>query len=172
MSDPDPLLSLSRRQRECLALVFAGLRSGEIAARLGLASPRVVDNYIREASKRTGISDRRLLARRLAEQDPEAVQKIVQSVHYQMKILAAEPVSAPDRPVSGSEQPANGWGEWLGLVLSSIPLPVPTRRRQWQDYPWWLKLTFMFAIAFFGLVTAATLVRFSHENLTALATQS
>ena len=53
----DPPITLSRRERECLALVADGLCSKAIARRLEL-SPRTVELHVARATKRLGAANR------------------------------------------------------------------------------------------------------------------
>jgi DNA-binding CsgD family transcriptional regulator/tetratricopeptide (TPR) repeat protein len=57
---------VTARQREVLSLVHGGLRTPEIAGRLGL-SPATVDTHIRSAMDRLGVSSRAEAARRVME---------------------------------------------------------------------------------------------------------
>jgi DNA-binding CsgD family transcriptional regulator len=61
---------LSLRQRECLDLVGQGLTSKQIGRELGL-SPSTVDNHIRSALERLGVSDRMSAVRSIADLDRE-----------------------------------------------------------------------------------------------------
>jgi DNA-binding CsgD family transcriptional regulator len=59
---------VTTRQRQVLSLVHGGLRTPEIASRLGL-SPATVDTHIRGAMDRLGVSSRAEAARRVFEAD-------------------------------------------------------------------------------------------------------
>ena len=59
---------VTERQRQVLSLVHGGLRTPEIAERLGL-SPATVDTHIRGAMDRLGVSSRAEAARRVFEAD-------------------------------------------------------------------------------------------------------
>ena len=63
-----PSTGLTRRERECLRLAHQGLGSKEIATVLGL-SPHTIDNHIKRALSRLGVSDRRLAARMVAAEE-------------------------------------------------------------------------------------------------------
>jgi DNA-binding CsgD family transcriptional regulator len=60
------LTRLSRRQRQCLELVGKGYSSKQIGRQLNL-SPSTVDNHIRDALQRLGLSSRATAAQIFAE---------------------------------------------------------------------------------------------------------
>lgn len=60
---------LSDRQRECLRLVAQGYTSKEIGRMLGL-SPSTIDNHIRLATERLGVTNRMAAARMVRDGNP------------------------------------------------------------------------------------------------------
>ena len=65
------LEALTTRERECLRLVFAGLRAKEIADSLRV-SDATVNNHLASARRKLGTSDSRLAARLLFSQERES----------------------------------------------------------------------------------------------------
>jgi DNA-binding CsgD family transcriptional regulator len=62
---PTARARLSERQRQCLDLVGQGFTSKEIGRQIGL-SPSTVDNHIRAALERLGMTDRASAARAMS----------------------------------------------------------------------------------------------------------
>jgi DNA-binding CsgD family transcriptional regulator len=157
MDGHDSLDDLTRRQQECLALVGAGLSSKEIARVLGIEAG-TVDTTIKRAFRITGITDRRLLARRLRDRDPELIQSLIQRLGHPEKLLVSRYLDASeDRAASGGGGGAPSW--WW---------PVPTAERQWNDLSAWQKRLWAVAIALGLLAMTALLVGLSHHVLTGL----
>lgn len=153
--DDDALHQLSRRERECLALVGLGYRSGEIAGLLQLSSG-TVDNYIKAAGRKVGITDRKLLARRLREYDPEGIQKIVQRLDIGQKTVAPSRVTNTDQPRGLA---ANG--AKVGQMARLAPSEATLRkgRKAWE------KLLLALVIAVGTSVILRVLVYFSTHSL-------
>jgi DNA-binding CsgD family transcriptional regulator len=63
--------ALTTRERECLRLVFAGLRAKEIAESLGV-SDATVNNHLASARRKLGTSDSRLAARLLFSEERQS----------------------------------------------------------------------------------------------------
>jgi len=66
--ESSPATQLTRRERECLRLTHQGLNSKEIGALLSL-SPHTIDNHVKRALNRLGVSDRRVAARMVAAEE-------------------------------------------------------------------------------------------------------
>lgn len=155
----DSLHQLSRRERECLALVGAGYRSGEIGALLRLSSG-TVDNYIKAAARKTGVSDRKLLARRLRDYDPEGIQRIVQRLDSGRKTVASPMVDNPDQ-FGGTVAVAEPGG--AKITLPAPPGPVPREGRRASE-----KLLLSLLVAVSTAAILAVLVYFSNHTLSDL----
>lgn len=151
----DSLDQLTPRERECLALVATGLTSKEIAPLLGI-EPASVDVTLKRAARRTGISDRRRLARMMREQRPEMTQSLLQQLGQPQKPLVSTTSATPDQPVAAAAQASHQAVAW----------PVPTPERRWADLSIWQKRAWSIAIAFGALAALALLVPFAHRVLT------
>jgi DNA-binding CsgD family transcriptional regulator len=159
MDERDSLDDLTRRQQECLALVAVGLSSKEIARVLGIEAG-TVDTTIKRAFKITGIADRKLLARRLRERDPDLIQSLIQRLGHSEKLLVSKYLDTPDGQTASK----------IGGGAPSWWWPVPTAERQWNDLSAWQKRLWAVAIALGFLGTAALLVGLSHHVLIQLPT--
>ncbi|UAK23758.1 helix-turn-helix domain-containing protein [Sphingomonas nostoxanthinifaciens] len=149
---------LTRRQRECLALVALGLTSKEIATVLGI-EPTTVDVTLKRAARRTGISDRRRLARAMAEQEPEMTQLMLQRLGHEQKRLVSNDFAL--------EQGGAQSGADLGLVDRTGLGATP--RRASEDLSPTEKRLLAIAVAFAAIATLLALVRLSKFALASIA---
>ena len=154
------LQGLTSREKECLALVAAGLESKEIAPLLGIESGSV-DQALKRAGRRVGVAGRKRLARLFAEQQPEVYQSLIQRLGRAQKALVPPSDSPPDGIVASiAERGPPSQTRW----------PLPTEERQWNDLPPWKRRAWAVAIAL-GLATAILLlVSFSQNTLVRLPT--
>lgn len=154
---PNP--ELNDRHRECLALVYVGRESKEIAALLNL-SPGTVDGYLKAASKRLGVSGRRAAAAAYAQASPDELRRILQRLDVTSIPLADQQLGLADRGVA-TARPA--------LSRKHFGLPVPTRERRWNDLPGWQRIGWSVAIGIGSLLVVTALISSAHLGLTGLS---
>ncbi|USI73181.1 sigma factor-like helix-turn-helix DNA-binding protein [Sphingomonas morindae] len=154
---------LTERQKQCLRLLYAHYKPGEIATRLGISTDRV-NQLLKAARERLEVSRSIDAARILheAEADPS-------------HIMGAQPVgvAAPPRRDEDSTVFAEPAGRQADIALreehapyqalsaprsSELPLPVPTRRRPFNELIWYQRAAWGLAIALGATVLAGAMV--------------
>ena len=109
---PDRVATLSRRQKECLRLVYGRRTSKEIARDLGIEKS-TVDGYLAEAVRQLGARDRRDAAELLATYEAMPPDEI-----------GGDPARVADRPADPS-QPDQQRDE----AADTPSFPLPFRRK-------------------------------------------
>lgn len=146
--------TLSRRQRECLALVAAGYESKEIGELLGIA-PGTVDNHLKQVTRQFGISSRREIARRFAAASPEIVQQTIQRLDSGRKTVAEQQFGRPVEDVGSRSEEASGKPQW----------PIPTSKMPTNEMGVGQRLLWIAAIAVGAAVIVALLITLNRSAL-------
>lgn len=159
----DRINRLTDRQRECLRLLYAHYKPGEIATQLGISTDRV-NQHLKAARERLGVSRSIEAARLLAAFENTPSQDV-----------GAHAVGlVPNRP-TGDEDPAFDEGADHGAAavlreelapyhaerdpaLAELPLPLPTRRRPFNELTWYQRFAWGVAIALGATVLAGAMV--------------
>lgn len=159
----DRIARLTDRQRECLRLLYAHYRPGEIATRMRISTDRV-NQLLKGARERLGVSRSIDAARILAQHETAPSQDLGD----QNIGLSADPVPVDDdvvynvrvdpepvpmlreRPATYDLEPGR-----IGVVL---PVPFPNRRRPFNELTWYHRLAWGLAIAVGATVLAGAMV--------------
>lgn len=160
----DRINRLTDRQRECLRLLYAHYKPGEIATRLGISTDRV-NQHLKAARERLGVSRSIDAARQLAAFENASSH----AVGDHAVGLVPHPPTADDEPAfdEGADHGATAvLHEELAPyhvepdpgLAADLPLPLPTRRRPFNELSWYQRLAWGVAIALGATVLAGAMV--------------
>lgn len=157
----DRIDRLTERQRECLRLLFAHYKPGEIATRLGISTDRV-NQHLKGARERLGVSRSIDAARLLAEAETPPSHAV--GAQDMGLLKAPSPVDDSDA-FDGGDEPVPMLRERHApyhvepdLAGIDVPVPLPTRRRPFNELTWYQRLTWGLAIAVGATVLAGAMI--------------
>jgi len=158
-----PVDRLTERQRECLRLLFAHHKPGQIATELGISTDRV-NQILKSAREKLGVSRSIEAAIMLAEAERPLSQN-VGDLNVGLSTIGRK----EDEAVSSDEETARRTIDTLAEAptpfheghapTSSPPLwPMPTSDRPFNELTWYQKFGWALAIALAATVLAGAMV--------------
>ncbi len=159
----DRINRLTERQRECLRLLYAHYKPGEIATRLGISTDRV-NQHLKASRERLGVTRSIDAARQLAafESTPShALGAQVVGVSAHGSTMEDGPAFDEKADLGAAavlrEDLASYYAE-PDPAMADLRFPLPTRRRPFNELTWYQRLAWGVAIALGATVLAGAMV--------------